>query len=382
MQHLPRLGHDHDVTHTIDTPRRWSGYVCPQCRSVFRVAMNHDPDPIHCPSCRRVLKIPTSTDTAPPLLFNEAAGFEDPARAEQKKRRRRGGKSRVGTAATWDQREASPSHDGPENKQLRLVLISGAALFSLILAGVFVSMYFGGKAAEQSAPTVITSKRPVAVIASPAERSEASYLAEAEPLTRKFMQATTMAEMLPLVRNPAVAEGRMRAFYPDGHIQAPGISKFDSDGGFSVKGKHRALSVVTGDQEKKPIAFVETAQGMKVDWESWVGWSDMPWATFITTRPTVGHLFRVILKPIDYYNFEFADDLNWKSYSLVSPDREHVLYGYLPKLSALNRQLDLSVDTKSINVILSLKFPAVGNSKNQVEIERVIAKGWVEEDGL
>lgn len=377
MQHLPRLGHDHDVTHTIDTPRRWSGYVCPQCRSIFRVAMDHDPAPIRCPGCQHVLKIPTSADTLPPLLLPKDAGIKGP-----KKKRRRGGNSHADKAVTWEQQKATSRHDGRENKQLRVMLISGAALFALILAGVFVSMHFGGKAAEQSAHTVITSKRPVAAIAPPAERSEASYLAEVEPLTRKFMQATTVAEMLPLVRNPAVAEGRMRAFHPDGHIQAPGISKFDSDGGFSVKGKHRALSVVTGDQENKSIAFVETAQGMKVDWESWVGWSDMPWETFITTRPTVGHLFRVILKPIDYYNFEFADDLNWKSYSLVSPDREHVLYGYLPKLSALNRQLDLSVDTKSMNVILSLKFPAVGNSKNQVEIERVIAKGWVEEDGL
>ena len=378
MQPVPRLGQDHSVPQPPDIHRRWSGYVCPQCRCVFRVAMNHDPDPIRCPGCQHVLKIPTSADTLPPLLLPKDAGIKDP----QKKKRRRSGKSRADKAVTWEQREASPSHDGRENKQLRVMLIGGAALFALILSGVFVSMYFGGKAAEQSAHTVITSKRPVAAIALPTERSEASYLAEVEPLTRKFMQATTVAEMLPLVRNPAVAEGRMRAFYPDGHIQAPGISKFDSNGGFSVKGKHRALFIVTGDQKKKSIAFVETAQGMKVDWESWVGWSDMPWATFITTRPTVSHLFRVILKPIDYYNFEFADDLNWKSYSLVSPDLEHVIYGYLPKFSALNRQLDLSGDTKSINVILSLKFPAVGNSKNQVEIERVVAMGWVEEDEL
>ena len=366
------------MTHTTDIHRRWSGYVCPQCRSIFRVAMDHDPAPIRCPGCQHVLKIPTSADTLPPLLLPKDAGIKDP----QKKKRRRSGKSRADKAVTWEQQKATSRHDGRENKQIRVMLIGGAALFALILSGVFVSMYFGGKATEQSPHVVMATKKPIAAIVPPEERSEASYLAEAEPLTRKFMQATTVAEMLPLVRNPAVAEGRMRAFYPDGHIQAPGISKFDSDDGFSVKGKHRALSIVTGDQEKKSIAYVETAQGMKVDWESWVGWSDMPWETFITTRPTVGHLFRVILKPVDYYNFEFADDLNWKSYSLVSPDREHVLFGYLPKFSALNQQLDLSADSNRINVILSLKFPATGNSKNQVEIERVIAKGWVEDDEL
>ena len=375
---MPRLGQDHSVPQTPDIPRRWSGYVCPECRSIFRVALDHDLAPIRCPGCQHVLKIPTSADTPPPLLLPKDAGIKGP----QKKKRRRNSKSRADKAVTWEQQKATSRHDGRENRQLRVMLIGGAALFALILSGVFVSMYFGGKAAEQSAHVVKATTKPAAAIAPPAERSDASYLAEAEPLTRKFMQATTVAEMLPLVRNPATAEVRMRAFYPDGHIPAPGISKFDSDGGFSVKGKHRALSIVTGEQEIKSIAFVETAQGMKVDWESWVGWSDIPWETFITTRPTVGHLFRVILKHVDYYNFEFADDLNWKSYSLVSPDREHVLFGYLPKASALNQQLDLSADSKRINVILSLKFPAVGSSKNQVEIERVIAKGWVEEDGL
>jgi len=338
--------------------------------------MDHDPAPIRCPGCQHVLKIPISADTQPPLLLPKDAGIKDP----QEKKRRRSGKSRADKAITWEQQKATSRHDGRENKPLRLMLVGGAALFALILSGVFVSMYFGGKAAEQSAHVVKATKKPIAATAPPAERSDASYLAEAEPLTRKFMQATTVAEMLPLVRNPTVAEGRMRAFYPDGHIPALGISKFGSDGGFSVNGKHRALSILTGDQKKKSIAFVETAQGMKVDWESWVGWSDMPWETFITTRPTVGHLFRVILEPVDYYNFEFADDLNWKSYSLVSPDREHVIFGYLPKFSALNQQLDLSADSNKINVILSLKFPTAGNSKNQVEIERVIAKGWVEED--
>ena len=53
---------------TMESARRWSGYVCPDCRFVFRVPRDHDGKGIVCPSCRRMLKIPTALDVAPPLL--------------------------------------------------------------------------------------------------------------------------------------------------------------------------------------------------------------------------------------------------------------------------------------------------------------------------
>ena len=99
----------------------------------------------------------------------------------------------------------------------------------------------------------------------------------------------------------------------------------------------------------------------------------------MATKPTSSHVFRVILAPVDYYNFEFTDDQKWQSYRLESPDHEHALYGYAEKGTALNGNILTDKDTKRINLMLSLKFPAGATSGHQVEIERYVAEGWVEE---
>jgi uncharacterized protein YbaR (Trm112 family) len=56
------------VPATQESARRWSGYVCPDCRFVFRVPRDHDGKGLICPSCRRLLRIPGPDDTPPPLL--------------------------------------------------------------------------------------------------------------------------------------------------------------------------------------------------------------------------------------------------------------------------------------------------------------------------
>ena len=129
---------------------------------------------------------------------------------------------------------------------------------------------------------VVAAKTPE----KPAERSEASWAAEAEPLARKFLEVKTVEELLPLVRNPATAEAAVRAFYPDGRIDAPGLSQFNSGTELLIREKLASFSVKTGDFEDKPLAFLETPQGLRVDWESWVGWSEISWEKFLSSKPS------------------------------------------------------------------------------------------------
>jgi len=48
--------------------RRWSGYVCPDCRLVFRLPMEHDGKGAVCPGCARMLRIPGPGEKLPPLV--------------------------------------------------------------------------------------------------------------------------------------------------------------------------------------------------------------------------------------------------------------------------------------------------------------------------
>jgi hypothetical protein len=368
-------GQGSEVSEMMESARRWSGYVCPDCRFVFRVPRDHDGKGIVCPSCRRMLRIPTSADV-PPLLMEQKV--EDAEKRVLKKRRRKKKSESAGHA--WELGANGRRSSRSEGRQMRLMLIGGGTLFSLIVAGVMVFLNRGAKAEARSNSVVVAPVVAAKIPGKPVIRSEASWVVEAEPLARKFLKAKTIEELLPLVRHPVTAEDRMRAFYPDGRIEAPGLSQFNTGTELHIREKLAWFTVKTDNFEEKSLAFVETPQGLRMDWESWVGWSEISWETFLSSKPVTDHLFRVKLSPAEYYNFGYADESKWQSYRLVSPNGEHSLYGYVEKGSAQHRQIRPCAESSNVSLMLSLKFPADAKSANQVEIERFVAEGWVEDE--
>ena len=137
---------------------------------------------------------------------------------------------------------------------------------------------------------------------------------------------------------------------------------------------------MTGEFDTRILVFTGDVADLKIDWESCVGWSEMTWQDFRSAKPETGKLFRVILSPVDYYNFDFLDESKWQSYRLVSPDQKHSIYGYVPKDSELARRIRPGVDITSTELTLMLKFPKGTASNDQVEIESLVTEGWVEED--
>lgn len=258
---------------------------------------------------------------------------------------------------------------------MRMLSIGGGLLFTVIVAGVAVSM-IGGKAP-------VVAVKPVAPlpVAKDPQRTVAQLTSEAEALARRFLNAVTVNEMLGIVRTPGQAESRMREFYPEGKIEAPGMSQFNSGAGLATRGKLHSFPVLTRDHEERSLAFIETPQGLKIDWESWVGWSDIPWQKFLAEKPAGSHVFRVTLASVDYYNFGFSDDQKWQCYRLESPDKEHTIYGYAEKNSALDAKLRPTAGGQPVLMTLALKFPPDARSDSQVEIERLVCEGWVEEGG-
>jgi hypothetical protein len=262
------------------------------------------------------------------------------------------------------------------------MLISGATFFAVIVAATLMAICrkdlpaapLAQPACDQPAARSI---KPEAAPVAATQPSEETFLAAAEPVTRKFLEARRIEDMLPLVRNPGVAEARMRRHYPDGKIDAPGMTEFDTEGSISRHGTISSLKIQTCDYQEKSISYVETPQGVKIDWEGWVGWSEMPWQEFLASKPTTGKVFRVTLRAVDYYNFNFADDKKWQAYRLESPDRAHALYGYAEQGSVIQTKLRPPPDSKPMPFMLALKFPANAASGNQVLIEQCLADGWV-----
>jgi hypothetical protein len=327
-----------------------------------------------------MLRIPSATDVPPPLMAPVRLAVPDEALAEPEPKRtkkRRGGKKAITSDDHFWERAPSKGGSGRrETRQMRWMLIGGGLLFALSLGGVIVSLY-----THPLVPSPQTKVTPAVVALKEikaSDRSDVSILSETQPLAKRFLEAKTVDELLPCVRNLGVVEKRIRSFYPQGEITAPGMAKFNTSGSVTQKDSFIAVSVRTADQEEKLLAFVETPQGLRVDWEAWVGWSDVRWDDFISTKSTKPSTFRLSLAKVDYYNFGYLDDAKWRSYRLESPDGEHSLYGYVERGSALDKQIQIDADTSTLPMMLSLRFAPDSKARDQVEITGVVAEGWVE----
>jgi hypothetical protein len=365
------------VPETMESARRWSGFVCPDCRFVFRVPREHDGRGVVCPSCRRLLKIPTPDDVTPPLVVPLPAGASDKG---QKKRRK--GRSRRRNDHDWENTDdESRESSRRTRRQMTWMLVGGTALFALIVAGVLMTMMGGGNAPSVVPPPIAQLPAQPQEKAADAPFSDVAFLAAAEPLAEKFLSATSVADLLPLVRNPQLTGPRLKSMYPDGKITAPGMRTFNPASEVIRAGQAMTVKVLTGELDEKPMAFFMTPDGLKIDWESWIGWSEMPWDEFLATKPVKGKLFRVWLSPVDYYNFDFTDDLKWQSYLFESPDGERAVYGYVERGSVLDNRLRPSPDVEKTPLTVTLSFPENATSRNQVLVGKVLAEGWTLETG-
>jgi hypothetical protein len=101
---------------------------------------------------------------------------------------------------------------------------------------------------------------------------------------------------------------------------------------------------------------------------------------FLSTKSAGLKLFRVVLSPVEYYNFAFSDDRKWQSYRLESPDGVHAIYGYVERNSTLDSMIRPSPDQKQAAMTLQLEFPENATSPKQVLIRKMIAEGWMLEN--
>lgn len=327
-------------------------------------------------------------EVTPPLTFQARAPEDDapdgqPADSRVRRRKRR----RPGLNPDWE-RSGGSRHGGDADRSAsKWWLIGGGVGLCSVIVAVFALMK-GLPHGPGGPGTVAAPPNPAAAgsgaTPQPAGgelplvlRSDAEFLGVAEPLAARFMAARTVDELLPLVRNRESVEPRIRAMHPDGSLTPYGYPKFNTQDTVVNEGALRSVIVANADFEEKVLAFEETREGVLIDWESWVGWSEMTAKDFMTTKPAAGKLFRVVLSSVEYYNFAFADETRWRSFRLTLPDGETMLYGYAERGSAIDSRMRLPAEVKQAAFTLKLKYPEDSGPSNQVIIESVVADGWV-----
>lgn len=205
-----------------------------------------------------------------------------------------------------------------------------------------------------------------------------SVLADAEAVVRQFLNAKTPADLEALVRTPDVTVPRMRAWYAQQKWVAPGVKDVGYGGRAKVNGVMSSMEVRLNDYSFKQIALENTPDGYKVDWESWIAWSSMPWDDLFKKLPPELVEVRVYCSLDNYYNRLFNDDSKWIAVRLEHPNSDQVIYGYIDKGNpVLMRMISDLRNGGSVAATIKIRYPQDSIAKNQVYISEYVQTGWV-----
>jgi hypothetical protein len=249
----------------------------------------------------------------------------------------------------------------------------------LVILLVVIFLKHGDPPAPPVANVAPTPDTATGNIAEKQARTPAALMAEAQPVVEKFLNARTVAELLEVVDQPDVVAGRLARIAPDGALDAPGFGEMGDFSQWFREGAHVTLPVRTKDFEFRLLTLRDGPDGVKVDWESSVGWSDIPWERFGEDEASAAGVFRAVIKPVEYYNFDFSDEQKWQSYQLESPDGLHSMYGYVERGSAMQLNLQACLaDQAEARVMLELRYPEGARGRDQARIIRKIAEDWID----
>lgn len=386
-----------------DSARRWSGFVCPDCRFVFRVARDHDGKGLVCPSCSRLLKIPSAGDALPPLLADQFDQNDERLlkltgassnKGEKNVRRKRKRRKRRSEDPDWE--SDGRSRSGRRSQARRPIVLLTVALAMLLGAlGLIVSTSrdLPNSVHADSQDAIVPDAMPESfdtedVPVPEVERElaelkdDSGFLNAAAPVVRGFLNASTVEDLLKFVDQPERVEKRAASVYSDGVVEPPGLRDYSQFSQVTRVGLNCLVPLRTRDFQIRTIVLRDTEDGIKVDWESWIGWSQVPPAEFISQRPTGPHVFRVSLSLTDYYNFTFSDEQKWQSLRLTFPEEENSIYAYVERNTEVFQKISSLLETGSAQMMLEIQFPECGEIHDQVEITAFVSNSWIDPEYL
>ncbi|MFC7338987.1 hypothetical protein ACFQY0_17450 [Haloferula chungangensis] len=342
-----------------------------------------------------MLRLPTEEDEVPPLVIPEY--FEDRKKAPEKlsedervlaseaeeqglvarRRRRRLKKEEIFDETFAQKEELSPK------------FVRGL-IGSVVLCGAFiiaVLLWPSGKDDKGDGSLVSI---PMPVDEAPTEEEKEALAAERsmvsapfvertlQPVFEAFLNADSMEELTKWVRHPELSLPRIKEFYGDDYFP-DGFSSIIWSSHPKRTGNSIRVTIQDGHYARRDIYLVDD-DGWKVDWESWVGWSEISWEDLKASRPTEPVVLRAVVSDVSYYNFSFIDESRWSSYRLESADKEFSLYAYVPRAGVLDAQLKSLEGIKERMFTVKVRYPEGAPTESQVIVDEIVSDGWLLSD--
>ena len=239
------------------------------------------------------------------------------------------------------------------------------------------------------------------------EGEESKSLVDSEPIGEKLGHftnviqelkgATTVDQLLKLIRYPKRLEPTLRAYYGDSPVPVPTVRDY-STGGVAAElvrlPRNFSRYQLLLPTREIPIYMEKTKDfGYRLDWESYVGLGEERWEDFVEEQVTRTVRMRVYASDSNYFEGAFTKQRHY-CLRLEDPNRDDdlTIYGYYerdnPKMPPLTEFMykagaalakrGLS-DTKDVNapLMLDVRFPKGAKNKVQVEIVDFANDTWL-----
>ena len=214
------------------------------------------------------------------------------------------------------------------------------------------------------------------------EDVEPDRLGQAKELQKQFWAATKWEDKLPLVAESERVRPLMKDFYEDQKNTDPVAGNANHQAHFKLNNTEVLLFSYSSPRPGGTLdmALVATEKGkFSIDWESYVGASEVSWSAFKRERGNTPKLFRVFANQDDYYNYEFTDEKRFLAFHLSSPDGFYFVKGYCERTSTIGRTLTALFTSGAPRMALTLRlaFPEKALSDHCVQIVGVVANRWL-----
>ena len=196
----------------------------------------------------------------------------------------------------------------------------------------------------------------------------------------EFLNSEDIEAKIKLSRSYERVIPLMRKYYQnadDGPIAYRRISSAGEQGTGIIDGLY-LIKVSFPDFSILPVILAFENDRIVVDWESFVGYSEITLREFISKKPRNSTLMRLNASSDNYFNYQFEEDI-YRCLYLRNPEDTEAVYGYIKRGSRADDQLSRIVESgQSIRFLtLKIQYPKELGGKNQVIIDEIITSGWL-----
>ncbi len=232
-----------------------------------------------------------------------------------------------------------------------------------------------GSVAGQSASTSAGVDGSVGGETTPTDPAASLSLAVKTGL--QFLNAKTWEEAATMVRHPEIVRPRMEKYYrahPYSPLTAIVLRPHIRKAGSLLMTWVEAQGV-TG----RVFVLEQTADGFKIDWESFVIYSQIDWPELMETRPAESPVeVRVRASPTQWKSDAFPADEGFIAFRITQPHTGHVLFAHFnPATSKRSEALSRLLAERAGLFTLTIRYPDNAKSGVDVLIDEVICAGWV-----